>query len=201
MSPSTLTRALRFNPTSINKFVSSTSSSSSAASRFFTSNASSARQYSTFRNAFARTRFAGKQAKRFQSTEAAAATATAQVSWFKKMWDSPIGVKTVHFWAPVMKWALVLAGISDLARPAEKLSLTQNAALTATGIIWTRWCLIIKPRNILLATVNFFLGMVGVVQVTRILLHQRSEKNKSLTDKAAEVGHEVKGKVENAIKS
>ncbi|KAA8569259.1 hypothetical protein EYC84_000922 [Monilinia fructicola] len=201
MSPSTLTRALRFNPTSVNKFVSSSSSSSnSAASRFFTSNSSSARQYSTIRNAFARTRLVGKQAKRFQSTEAAAAT-TAQVSWFKRMWDSPIGLKTVHFWAPVMKWALVLAGISDLARPAEKLSLTQNAALTATGIIWTRWCLIIKPRNILLATVNFFLGMVGVVQVTRILLHQRSEKNKSLTDKAAEVGHEVKGKVEDAIKS
>ncbi|KAJ8067069.1 hypothetical protein OCU04_004449 [Sclerotinia nivalis] len=198
MSPSTLTRALRFNPTSINKFVSSTS----AASRFFTSNSSSARQYSTIRNAFARTRFAGKQTKRFQSTEAAAAAATAaQVSWFKRMWDSPIGLKTVHFWAPVMKWALVLAGISDLARPAEKLSLTQNAALTATGIIWTRWCLIIKPRNILLATVNFFLGMVGVVQVTRILLHQRSEKTKSLTDKAAEVGHDVKGKVEDAIKS
>lgn len=48
-----------------------------------------------------------------------------------------------------MKWALVLAGISDFARPAEKLSLTQNGALTATGLIWTRWCLIIKPKNYL----------------------------------------------------
>ena len=48
-----------------------------------------------------------------------------------------------------MKWCLVIAGISDLARPAEKLSLTQNGALTATGLIWTRWCLIIKPKNIL----------------------------------------------------
>ena len=72
-----------------------------------------------------------------------------QASWFKRMWDSPIGLKTVHFWAPVMKWALVLAGVSDFARPAEKLSLTQNAALTATGLIWTRWCLIIKPKNYL----------------------------------------------------
>jgi hypothetical protein len=48
-----------------------------------------------------------------------------------------------------MKWALVIAGISDFARPADKLSLTQNAALTATGLIWTRWCLIIKPKNYL----------------------------------------------------
>lgn len=47
------------------------------------------------------------------------------------------------------KWAVVLAGVSDFARPAEKLSLTQNAALTATGFIWTRWCLIIKPKNYL----------------------------------------------------
>lgn len=47
------------------------------------------------------------------------------------------------------KWAIVIAGISDLARPAEKLSLTQNGALMATGAIWTRWCLIIKPRNVL----------------------------------------------------
>ena len=51
--------------------------------------------------------------------------------------------------APIMKWALVLAGISDFARPAEKLSVTQNVALTATGLIWTRWCLIIKPKNYL----------------------------------------------------
>lgn len=48
-----------------------------------------------------------------------------------------------------MKWSLVIAGISDLARPAEKLSLTQNLALMATGTIWTRWCFIISPRNIL----------------------------------------------------
>ena len=66
-----------------------------------------------------------------------------------RMWNSPVGVKTVHFWAPVMKWALVIAGISDFYRPPEKLSLTQSAALTATGLIWTRWCLIIKPKNYL----------------------------------------------------
>ena len=47
------------------------------------------------------------------------------------------------------QWAIVIAGIADFARPAEKLSLTQNAALTATGLIWTRWCLIIKPKNYL----------------------------------------------------
>jgi hypothetical protein len=34
------------------------------------------------------------------------------------------------------KWALVAAGVKDLGRPAEKLSLNQNIALAATGFIW-----------------------------------------------------------------
>jgi len=133
-----------------------------------------------------RSRFAGR---RFQSTTTTAEAAEAvKASWFKRMWDSPIGLKTVHFWAPVMKWCIVLAGVADFARPAEKLSLTQNVALTATGAIWTRWCLIIKPRNVLLATVNFFLGVVGVVQVTRILMYNAEQKKKGV---AAEIKDEV----------
>jgi hypothetical protein len=34
--------------------------------------------------------------------------------------------------------------------------------------------LIIKPRNVFLASVNFCLGLVGITQVTRALLYQRS---------------------------
>lgn len=49
----------------------------------------------------------------------------------------------------MIQWGLVLAGIADFFRPAENLSLSQNCALMATGAIWTRWCLIIKPKNIL----------------------------------------------------
>ena len=36
------------------------------------------------------------------------------------------GPKTVFFWAPLMKWCLVAAGLKDLNRPAEKLSVSQN---------------------------------------------------------------------------
>ncbi|KAJ5946101.1 UPF0041-domain-containing protein [Penicillium verhagenii] len=124
-----------------------------------------------FRNATGPFRRQAGQGFRFQSSEAGAAE---HQSFAQRMWNSPVGVKTVHFWAPMMKWALVIAGISDFYRPPEKLSLTQNGALMATGAIWTRWCLIIKPRNVLLAAVNFFLGCVGVVQVTRIVNYRRS---------------------------
>lgn len=106
-----------------------------------------------------------------------------------------------------------------MTRPAESLSLTQNAALTATGLIWTRWCLIIKPRNILyvsthlapvvlreasvsllliffvqnhllikysLATVNFFLGVVGIIQVSRIVSYNMSVKDKGAKEQFVE---------------
>lgn len=150
-----------------------------------------------------RTRFVGR---RWQST--AAPAEPIQQSLFKKLWNSPVGLKTVHFWAPIMKWAIVIAGISDFYRPAEKLSLTQNVALTCTGAIWTRWCLIIKPRNILLAAVNFFLGVVGVIQVSRIVTYNMSHKGETLGEQVKEagedikdVGKELKVKVEDAVKS
>ncbi|RMJ09763.1 hypothetical protein CDV36_010615 [Fusarium kuroshium] len=126
------------------------------------------------RQAF-RQNFRQGSGRRWQSTDGAQQQQQQQ-SWFNRMWESEVGFKTVHFWAPVMKWALVLAGISDFARPAEKLSFTQNLALTCTGIIWTRWCLIIKPKNYLLAAVNFFLGMVGLVQITRIAKYESDKK-------------------------
>ncbi|CAN6600012.1 mitochondrial pyruvate carrier 3 [Trichomonascus vanleenenianus] len=99
--------------------------------------------------------------------------ASAAGSRFTRFLNSETGPKTVHFWAPMMKWALVIAGINDLQRPVEKLSGTQQIALFCTGAIWTRWCLIIKPKNYFLASVNFFLGTVAGVQLTRVFAYQK----------------------------
>lgn len=56
--------------------------------------------------------------------------------------------RTIFFWAPIAKWGLVLAGVKDLSRPAEKLSVSQNVALAATGFIWVSlvfsWLLTIR---------------------------------------------------------
>lgn len=71
-----------------------------------------------------------------------------------------------------MKWSLVFAGISDIQRPVDTLSGTQQIALFATGCIWTRWCMIIKPKNVLLASVNFFLGGVAGYQLSRIVKYR-----------------------------
>jgi hypothetical protein len=54
------------------------------------------------------------------------------------------------------KWALVIAGVKDLSRPAEKLSVPQNLALAATGFIWVRYSLVITPVNYSLAAVSHY---------------------------------------------
>ncbi|KAJ6558551.1 UPF0041-domain-containing protein [Mycena vulgaris] len=87
------------------------------------------------------------------------AATSAGTSKLTAFMNHPAGPKTVFFWAPVMKWCLVGAGLKDLGRPAEKLSLSQNVALTATGFIWVRWSMVIIPVNYSLAAVR-----VGLVR-------------------------------------
>lgn len=91
----------------------------------------------------------------------------------------------------------MLAGISDFVRPVETLSLSQNLALMATGAIWTRWCLIIKPRNIALAAANFFLFCVYSVQVGRVFIYRQSLKAplKEEANSAEKLMHDAAGKV------
>ncbi|KAK4998267.1 hypothetical protein LTR66_002485 [Elasticomyces elasticus] len=120
--------------------------------------------------------------RRGVQTAAETAIPTAEQGAVARLWNSPVGPKTVHFWAPIMKWGVVLAGISDFARPASSLSLTQNAALICTGAIWTRWCFVIKPRNIFLASVNFLLFCVGATQVGRVLQYQASLNGDTVGD-------------------
>lgn len=100
---------------------------------------------------------------------------SAGASRFTRFLNSETGPKTVHFWAPVFKWSLVIAGINDIQRPVEKLSGTQQIALFATGVIWTRWAgFVILPRNYLLASVNFFLGGVAGYQLKRIYDYRKA---------------------------
>ena len=71
---------------------------------------------------------------------------------------------------------LVLAGIGDMARPVETVSIRQSGALAATGFIWARYSLVIIPKNWSLFSVNLFVGMTSMYQVVRVLLHERKMK-------------------------
>jgi len=107
--------------------------------------------------------------------------AAASTSKFQQFMNHPAGPKTVFFWAPLMKWCLVIAGVKDLARPVEKLSASQNMALAATGVIWVRYSLVITPINYSLAAVNLFVGATGIGQLARIARHKYSQESVSAT--------------------
>ncbi|ODN03736.1 Mitochondrial pyruvate carrier 2 [Orchesella cincta] len=96
---------------------------------------------------------------------------------FMPLWQHPAGPKTVFFWAPVFKWGLVIAGIGDLSRPAEKISVSQSASLAATGTIWSRYSLVIIPKNWSLFSVNVFVMITGTYQMVRGIRYQQSLKN------------------------
>jgi len=70
----------------------------------------------------------------------------------------PAGPFQIHFWAPTFKWALSLANLADIDRPTDKISLSQVTALTATGVIWSRYSMVINPVNYNLMAVNIALG-------------------------------------------
>ncbi|KAG2392503.1 hypothetical protein C9374_011228 [Naegleria lovaniensis] len=69
---------------------------------------------------------------------------------FKKLWDSPIGLKTTHFWGPVANWGIALAGLADYKRPPEKVSGPMTVALCAYSAVFMRFAWMVKPRNMLL---------------------------------------------------
>ncbi|XP_070498596.1 mitochondrial pyruvate carrier 2-like [Chironomus tepperi] len=99
----------------------------------------------------------------------------------RPLWNHAAGPKTVFFWSPLFKWGLVLAGLKDLSRPADQLSIGQSASLAATGIIWSRYSLVIIPKNYGLFSVNVFVALTQVLQLYRAYAFQ-----KSITDKPIE---------------
>lgn len=86
----------------------------------------------------------------------------------RALWDHPAGLKTVFFWAPTMKWGLVLASISDMQRPVAEVSIPQCSALAVTGCVWTRWSFVITPVNPNLALANLFVATTNMYQLSRV---------------------------------
>jgi hypothetical protein len=46
----------------------------------------------------------------------------------------PAGPFTIFFWAPTSKWLLSANNLVDLNKPTDKMSLSQQLALTSTGL-------------------------------------------------------------------
>ena len=67
----------------------------------------------------------------------------------------------------------MIAGLNDLKRPADKLSVGQCGSLAATGLIWSRYSLVITPKNYGLFSVNVFVAMIQLFQMYRIYTFEK----------------------------
>ncbi|KAF4320011.1 hypothetical protein BBO99_00005660 [Phytophthora kernoviae] len=88
----------------------------------------------------------------------------------------PAGPFTVHFWAPTIKWAISFANLADMRRSPETISVAQQTAVTATGLIWSRYSMVITPKNWNLFAVNVFMAGTGFVQFYRKFTYDPSQK-------------------------
>jgi|UniRef100_A0A7S1T9B9 hypothetical protein len=86
-------------------------------------------------------------------------------------WNHPAGPKTIHFWAPTFKWAISIANVADFSRPVDQVSYPQQCAVTATGVIWSRFSTQIVPVNYNLLSVNAFMAVTGGYQLYRKITH------------------------------
>jgi len=77
------------------------------------------------------------------------------------------GPFTVHFWAPMSKWLISGASFLDLDRPTDKVSIAQYSALTATGMFFSRYALLVTPINYTLMSVNVALFLSSAYHLGR----------------------------------
>lgn len=59
------------------------------------------------------------------------------------------------------------SNVSDFQRPVEQISYPQQLAVTATGLIWSRYSMVINPVNYNLFAVNVFMAITGIYQLYR----------------------------------
>lgn len=84
------------------------------------------------------------------------------------------------------KWGLVIAGLKDMARPAEMLSVEQAVAIGATGFIYSRFSMVIIPKNYTLLSVNVFVAITQSIQLFRALRYKYENRIVSATNVEAE---------------
>ena len=93
-------------------------------------------------------------------------------SGFAAWVNSPAGPRTTHFWGPVANWGLVLAGVLDMKKPAEAISVNMTTVLCGYSLLFMRFAWMVVPRNYLLLSCHVCNEAVQGYQLQRALNHQ-----------------------------
>lgn len=99
-----------------------------------------------------------------------------QIKSFINLW------KFRFFWAPLCKWGLVISALKDMARPAELLSVEQTVAIGSTGFIYSRFSMVIIPKNYTLLSVNVFVAITQSIQLFRALRYKYENRIEARKD-------------------
>ncbi|WOG83115.1 hypothetical protein DCAR_0102289 [Daucus carota subsp. sativus] len=104
-------------------------------------------------------------------------------SKLQALWNHPAGPKTIHFWAPTFKWGISIANVADFAIPPEKLSYPQQIVVAVSGVIWSRYGVVIIPKNWNLISVNLAMAGTGMYQLSRKIRHDYFDDEKDAVAK------------------
>ncbi|CBI26694.3 hypothetical protein VitviT2T_029907 [Vitis vinifera] len=100
-------------------------------------------------------------------------------SKLQALWNHPAGPKTIHFWAPTFKWGLSIANVADFSKPPETLSYPLQIVVACSGLIWSRYGMVITPRNWNLFSVNLAMAGTGMYQLSRKIQHDYHSKTEA----------------------
>jgi hypothetical protein len=93
-------------------------------------------------------------------------------SAFQAWVNSPAGPRTTHFWGPVANWGLVGAGLADMKKPAEQISINMTGVLCGYSLLFMRFAWMVIPRNYLLLSCHVCNEGVQSYQLQRALRAQ-----------------------------
>eukprot|EP01112_Ceratiomyxa_fruticulosa_P009961 TRINITY_DN2614_c0_g1_i1.p1 TRINITY_DN2614_c0_g1~~TRINITY_DN2614_c0_g1_i1.p1 ORF type:complete len:109 (+),score=15.52 TRINITY_DN2614_c0_g1_i1:384-710(+) len=99
-------------------------------------------------------------------------------SLVKQLWNSPMGIKTTHFWGPVANWGFVLAGLWDLNKDPENVSGAMTTALCVYSGLFMRFAWRVKPRNYLLLVCHMANETVQLYHLQRKIRYELNKKEK-----------------------
>ena len=87
---------------------------------------------------------------------------------------------STHFWGPVANWGIPLAAIADIKKDPKYISGKMTLALCVYSVLFMRFSLKVKPRNLLLFSCHATNEVAQLIQGYRFLKHKQENKTSDI---------------------
>jgi len=89
---------------------------------------------------------------------------------------------STHFWGPLANWGFVIAGLADMQKSPEIISLPMTTALCCYSGLFMRFAYLVQPRNWLLLTCHISNECVQLTQLFRKIKYESEQKKEPKTE-------------------